>query len=112
MRPKYRSQVTVCQGHRDQQGEPPSQRLSDQAAWSPVTKRGEYLKELVDETTGRVSVRKLAMMLSKRAEMPDDPEKIRRTLQRHIADGEDGRDVSDRYVKAISEVLKIGRAHV
>ena len=74
-----------------------------------MTARGRYLKALVDPDGGRISIRKLAERLAARDDMPNDAEKIRRSLQRHIAsDGE--RDVSERYVTAISAVLEIDPA--
>lgn len=75
-----------------------------------MTERGKYLKALVDKDTGRISVRKLAEQLAERDDMPNTAEKIRRTLQRHIANTENTRDVSNRYVEAISAVLGIDAA--
>lgn len=72
-----------------------------------MTQRGAYLKALVDPNTGRISVRELAKRLAERPELPTDSEKIRRTLQRHMEEGDNGRDVSDKYVAAISAVLEL-----
>lgn len=72
-----------------------------------MTARGEYLKALVDPERGRISIRELAKRLAERPDMPADAETIRRTLQRHIEDGANARDVSAKYVAAISDVLGI-----
>jgi hypothetical protein len=72
-----------------------------------VTARGQFLKALVDEQTGRISVRKLATELARRPGFPNDAEDVRRALQRYITDGVDDRDVSKKYVDAISDVLGI-----
>lgn len=59
-----------------------------------MTARGKYLKALVDDDTGLISIRKLAALLAERDGLPDDPEDIRRALQRYITNGADDRDVS------------------
>ena len=72
-----------------------------------MTARGAYLKALVASKTGRISTRELAKRLAERPDFPDNAELVRRSLLRYMTDASEKRDVGDRYVLAISEVLDL-----